>query len=123
MPASGVPYVPRTVAPQVLSITLVPVLVSMGFGVAIDLAARYGCDATVSGLGSGSGVASRNPNPNQVRLRRHVAACADTYVPGPPHCTYQRHRAACPRGATHGTFAVRVPASDTPCVPPTVAPQ
>ena len=30
----------------VLSITLVPVLVSMGFGVAIDLAARFGCDAT-----------------------------------------------------------------------------
>jgi len=29
----------------VLSITLVPVLVSMGFGVAIDLAARFGCDA------------------------------------------------------------------------------
>ena len=30
----------------VLSITFVPVLVSMGFGVAIDLAARFGCQDT-----------------------------------------------------------------------------
>ena len=27
-------------------------------------------------------------------------ACADTYVPEPPYCTYQRHRAAWPGGGT-----------------------
>ena len=35
----------------------------------------------------------------------------------PACCTHQRHRAACSRGAKHGTYAVRVPASGVPYVP------
>ena len=38
-------------------------------------------------------------------------------IPGHPH---QRHRAACSRGAKHGTYAVGVPASGMPYVPRTV---
>eukprot|EP00964_Phaeocystis_antarctica_P103637 scaffold68892_cov52-Phaeocystis_antarctica.AAC.3 len=32
----------------------------------------------------------------RLHLVSFVTACADTCAPGPTHCTYQRHRAACP---------------------------
>ena len=40
----------------------------------------------------------------------------------PACCAYRRPGAACPRGPTHSTCTVRVPASGVPCVPCTVAP-
>ena len=63
--------------------------------------------------------------------QEYVPHYADTCVPEPPYCTYGlRVPASCvlyvseaqgslPRGATHSTCAVRVPAS---CLPCTVAP-
>ena len=64
-----------------------------------------------------------------------MSCCADTYVPGPPFCTYGlRVPASCvlyvpeaqgslPWGGHYCTYAVRVPAPGVPYVPRTVAPQ
>ena len=45
------------------------------------------------------------PTPQKISLSGALAVltCVDTCVSGPPYCTRPWHRAACPRGATHGT--------------------
>ena len=58
------------------------------------------------------------------RTPRGLRAVCTGYPHRPPACrTYRRRRAACPRGATHCTYAVRVPVSGVPYVSRTVAPQ
>ena len=70
------------------------------------------------------------------RARAHsstlATSYAETYVPEPPYCTYglrvltscvlfvPEAQGSLPRGAKHGTHAVRAPASGVPYVPRTV---